>query len=128
MKKFLKYLLLTILPVSCMKNNVSPSLSGEYSGTAEQHTGPYISLFNIQLTFTADSFKGKSENNLPIICSGNFKITRDSINFQNPCVLPAFLDESFVMGGKYKVVIFGDSLIFSHRFFNTQETYNLKKQ
>jgi hypothetical protein len=131
MKIMIGFLLLVASLVSCKKNNGNPILSGNYAGTATQIIDFNLFVYNIQLTFAGNSFQGKSDEALPIICSGHFQISADSIDFQNPCILPANLDESFILTGKYRVLIQGDSLYFSRTTGYSpygQDVYTLKKQ
>jgi hypothetical protein len=117
---------------SCRKSNkTSPVLSGIYAGVFVRHIGGTSLTSSVQFIFSGNNFTGTTTGNFPIICSGNFQTTNDSIIFLNPSVLPDNTDESIMLGGKYKLRVQGDSLIFSNiigDFIYEEDVYSLTKQ
>src|SRR5450755_2084189 len=131
MRKILLFLFMAVAIVSCTKNNAGPVISGTYSGTFTRNLGDSSLTSNVTFVFISNIFSGTTTGNFPLICPGNFQTTADSIEFNNPCVLPANIDEAFMLTGNYKLVVTGDSVIFSHLlgdFIYEEDIYRLKKQ
>jgi hypothetical protein len=132
MRNLLGFAVLLWFISSCNKSNLTaPVLSGTYNGTFTRNFGDSSLSSNLQLIFTGGSYKGTTIGNFPLICPSNFQITSDSIFFQNPCFLPANIDEAFILIGNYKLHVQGDSLIFSRimgDFIYEEDIYRLKKQ
>jgi hypothetical protein len=131
MRSILLFLLLIVLMSSCTKSNNAPALSGTYSGTFTMNLGDSSFTSNVTFVFLSNIFSGSTTGNFPIICPGNFLTTADSIKFDNPCILPANVDEAFILTGNYKLVVSGDSVTFSRLmgdFIYEEDIYRLKKQ
>jgi hypothetical protein len=131
MRKILLFLLFVVLIASCTKNNDAPVISGTYSGTFTRNLGDSSFTSSVTFVFLSDVFSGTANGNFPIICPGTFLTTPDSIKFDNPCVLPANVDEAFMLTGNYKLLVSGDSLTFRAflgDFIYEEDIYRLKKQ
>jgi hypothetical protein len=131
MRSILLIFLLIVLMGSCTKSNNTPVLSGTYSGTFTRNLGDSSFTSNVTFVFLSNIFSGNTTGNFPIICPGNFLTTPDSIKFDNPCILPANVDESFMLTGNYKLLVQGDSVTFSRLmgdFIYEEDIYRLKKQ
>jgi len=131
MRNILLILLLIVLIGSCTKNNNAPVLSGTYSGTFTRNLGDSSFTSNVTFVFLSNIFSGSTTGDFPIVCPGNFLTTPDSIKFDNPCILPTNVDESFMLTGNYKLLVQGDSITFSRLigdFIYEEDIYRLKKQ
>jgi hypothetical protein len=131
MSKILVILLIVVSVVSCSKSNNAPALSGTYSGTFTRNLGDSSFTSNVTFVFLSNIFSGSTTGNFPIICPGTFLTTPDSIEFNNSCVLPANVDEAFILTGNYKLAVSGDSVAFSRLmgdFIYEEDIYSLKKQ
>jgi hypothetical protein len=132
MSKILLSLFIVVSFASCTKNNNAPAISGTYSGTFTRYLGDSIYTSDVKFFFLTNIFSGTTSTGyFPIICPGNFQTTPDSIEFNNPCTLPANVDESFVLSGNYKLQVQGDSVTFSRvigDFIYEEDIYRLKMQ
>lgn len=132
MRKILLLMLIVVVIASCTKSSDSPpSISGTYTGTYTRNLGDSSYSSSVTFVFLSNVFSGSTTGNFPLICPGTFQTTVDSIEFNNPCVLPANINEAFMLTGNYKLVVSGDSVTFSRLmgdFIYEEDTYRLKKQ
>jgi hypothetical protein len=132
MKKVLGFLSLVICIAGCTKSGDSDtSIAGTYMGTYTRYLGDSSYTSNVTFVFLSNVFSGSTTGDFPLICPGTFQATADSILFNNPCVLPANIQEAFMLTGNYKLRVSGDSVIFSRLmgdFVYEEDFYRLKKQ
>ena len=134
-KLFMRYLFfiltaLIFLTISCKKYNSTSIPIGTYQGTFQRSVINTVS--NVTIKFSSKDFEGQSQYiHYPDICNGTFLISQDTISFGNACVYTADFDWSLILSGKYKVSVFGDSLIITRAYNGIvyyDDIYKLKMQ
>ena len=120
LKFFMRYLSLTLtalafLTNSCKKNSNTLITNGTYKGTFERSITNKIS--NVRLKFSSNKFEGESQYiHYPDLCHGSFSINRDTASFENACIYTAEFDWSYILSGKFKISVSGDSLILTRGY------------
>jgi hypothetical protein len=131
------FLLLSVsilMSISCRKSNESDKSinipSGVYKGTFKRSFSSDIS--NVTITFSPHTFEGQSEvTHYPDICNGSYLAGKDSISFRNGCAYTANFDWSYILEGKFKIILSGDSLVLTRGYEGVAyfyDTYKLKRQ
>ncbi len=118
---------------SCKKSEpVSPTLSGSYLGIFTRAVGGSDSSSKVSIHFSGNTFTGTSDHDkFPAICQGTYRLTEDSISFQNMCFFTADFDWTLILSGSYQYRRQGDSLWFVRSwgdFIYEADFYILKKQ
>ena len=109
---------------SCAENddNFKPKIDGEYTGTFER--GEQTS--NVKLNFTNETYSGESETDrFPAICSGNFSISEDLIEFENICPWTADFDWTLILDDKWDYTLENNLLIITK---SNGDKYTLTKK
>ncbi len=128
---FFLFLVLALLIISCKKSSLNTTIPiGTYKGTFQRSIMNKVS--NVTLQFSSNSYKGQSDSiHYPDICKGSFSISKDTVSFTNTCFYTANFDWTYILDRKYKISVFGDSLIMTREyngFVYYFDTYKLKKQ
>jgi hypothetical protein len=95
--------------------------------------GKYIRFFernenikNVALNFVDGNYSGESgTEKFPAICSGNYSISNNSIEFENVCVWTADFDWTLILGEIWNYTIENNLLIMTK---SNGDTYTLTKQ
>jgi hypothetical protein len=132
MKHFSFLLLVIVFFISCKPDKKDPVVikPGIYKGQF-YHTSPYIyhAPSNVTLTFTDQRFSGTSDQErFPAICRGAYKMADHEIEFVNECPWTADFDWNYILNGKYKAKITGNSLELTKQSGNDIYQYKLEKQ
>ena|ERR1700733_2854911 len=129
-KFFLQIFALTVVALSCHKNQASFLPNGHYQGTFQRIVNDTGTVSQVAINFTNSNYSGESEYaKYPAICNGSFSgLGSDSINFSNACAWTAEFDWSFILNGHYKIVASGKNLQISRSFATYSDIYSLTKQ
>jgi hypothetical protein len=116
------------LLASCLKTTQAPpSLSGTYLGVY-MRTGNLRDTAGIEITFLDNSFNDKYNTLSHPDCHGFYRLSEDSIDFQNLCDSPNY---KIILDGKFRIDKMGDSLSLSRDYRGIAlyaDHYNLIKQ
>jgi hypothetical protein len=119
--------LIFLLP-ACLKNTQMPAaLSGTYIGVY-MRVDHFKDTAAIEITFRDNSFQDKYNTTVHPNCHGFYRISNDSIDFQNLCDTPNY---RLILDGKFRVVQKDDSLSLSrisNGTFYFEDHFNLRKQ
>jgi hypothetical protein len=118
---------LAFFTISCKKNYLDSKIQdGIYKGTFQRSFVNKIS--NVTLKFSSNKFEGQSEFiHYPDICNGSFSINRDTARFENACFYTADFDWSYILSHKFKISVFGDSLIMKRQYNGIIYFYDIYK-
>lgn len=124
-------IVLVLFMVSCKKDHPYRNIpAGTYKGTFQRSLINQVS--NVTLEFSSDGFEGQSQYlHYPDICHGKFSTSQDTVLFENACVYTADFDWSYILSGKFKISLVGDSLIMKKEYNGVvyyYDIYKLKKQ
>jgi len=107
-----------------------PNLTGTYKGTFQRSIIGKTS--NVVLIFSSNNFEGQSRYlHYPDLCNGTFSISQNTVLFKNACFYTADFDWSYILSNKFKILVFGDSLIMTRGYNGViyyYDTYRLKRQ
>lgn len=131
---FMKQIIVIFFVISslgCSKtSNISSEFQGTYKGTFKRNTSSIIS--NVTLNFSNTNFSGTSDvSRYPAISMGNYQVMNDSMRFSDASIWTADFDWTFILDGKYKMILKNDSLFMTRRYNGivfTEDVYKLKKQ
>lgn len=132
MKHLFLFFLINIFFISCGPDKEDPVViqPGTYKGQfyhTSQNTN--IDPSNVTLTFTDQKFSGSSDKTyFPAICNGSYKVTDQEIEFINGCSWPANFDWNYILNGKFKIKVTGNSLELTKQSGNNTYYYKLQKQ
>ncbi len=102
MKTLSWLVIIALVLISCEKaDSSSYSLNGRYIGFFSR-TG--MDTAQVSLLFSGDRFEGESDmTNYPAICTGEFELDNNSVNFNDACAWTANFDWSLILSGNYNI-------------------------
>ena len=114
-------ILITTFACNNNDDDSQSNIEGVYTGIFERNGN----TFNVDLTFTNDSWTGESEiAKSPALCSGTYSISGNLITFENACAWTAEFDHSLILGGEWNFSLNGNTLILTK---NNEDKYTLTK-
>lgn len=127
----LNFLILTISLSFCHKDSISKNSGvsyGIYSGKKIYFNSTAAPLFIDTITFTLDSLKYSYYGSYSMdYGSGIFKINQDTIDFSDQVARDAMYMWSWIISGKFRFTIVGDSLFLDKSNLDSEIHCKLKR-
>jgi len=129
MRPLLIILLITLITVSCSKNQDNQSPQGTYTGTFQRITGGMGDTVHVSVSLVGNVFSGMGGRDYyPSICSGTFSLNGEQADFKNSCFFTANFDWSLILNGKYTFNSKDDSLVITRDYNGIfRDEYRLAK-
>ncbi len=105
MKTILLSIAAFVLFGACNKDNdiidIQNDISGSYQGTFQRSS---MNLVNVSLNLNFGTYEGLSDQpDYPLICSGSYSITGNSIKFTDSCIWTPTTDRTLILDGIYNI-------------------------